>query len=131
MEKYIKLGEKASSFYDPTTRFAIANGQVKVVTNAVLKSPRIKRFLKGGGLMLTTKEEYNEYMASIKPEKEQVVKAEVEVEKKPFEEMTIKELHEYIKNSGWEQEDIDAGLEIKKKADIIEFIETTEIEYEE
>lgn len=131
MEKYLKLGEKASSFYDPTSRFGIVNQEVKVVTNAVLKSPRVKRFLKGGGLTFATKEEYNEYTASMAPAMKEKVVVEEKVEKKTLKDMTIAELQEHIKVSGWEQEDIDKGLSIKKKDDIIEFIEITEIEYEE
>lgn len=141
MEKYIALGEKASTFFDPVTKLNLVGNEIKPIVQAFLKSPRVKRFLKGGGLTLVGKEEYKEYLASQKEGK--VKKAQTEgddedddegddegTEKKAFENMSIKQLKTHIEKSGWEKEDIEAGLELTKKAELIEYIKKTETSYE-
>lgn len=135
MAKYLKLGEKATSFYDPTTKFLLTNNQVKEVLPFQLKSPRLKRFLQGGGLVFATKEEFKEFQASSEKPKpvekvEEKVEEKTEPTKKPLEEMTKAELYDHIKASGWEKEDVDAGLAIDKKADLLEYVKTTESAYE-
>lgn len=142
-EKYLKLGDKATSFFDPATRWGISGSKVKPILPAQLKSPRIKRFVTGGGLVYATKEEYKEYLAlveknkkpesPVKTEKKEKETEDKKTEDKPKElsEMTKKELFEYIENSGWDQEDIDEGLALSKKEEILNFIQETEAEYEE
>jgi hypothetical protein len=134
-EKFLKLGEKATSFYDPTTRWGIAGNKIVPILPAQLKSPRIKRFISGGGLTYATKEEYKEYLASLsKPiKKEEEVKEETKKEEtKPTDinQMTKAQLYDYIKESGWDQEDIDEGLALTKKEEILNFIQETEANYE-
>lgn len=133
-EKYIKLGEKATSFFDPTTRWGIFGEQIKPIPSAFLKSPRLKRFVSGGGLVIVSKEEYKEYLASLeeKPVKKEVKKEEVKKEEpKELTDMTKKELYAYIENSGWDEEDIQKGKEISLKEELLNFITETEAQYEE
>lgn len=133
MQKYLKLGEKASSFFDPITRLKLINNMVIEALPIQLKSPRVKRFIQGGGLSYATKEEYNEYQATLsKP-----VKAKTKVEKveepkeKGLNDMTKAEIYDYIKNSGWDAEDIETGLAIDKKSDLLDFVKNTEAAYED
>ena len=135
MEKYIALGEKATTFYDPQIKFGLVLGEIKPILPGQLKSPRVRRFLKGGGLTLVGKEEYKEYLASIQiPTKTEEVKVDTEETKdKPERDltsMTVNQLKDLIKNSGWDSDDIEEGLAKSKKADLIEFIEETELAYE-
>jgi hypothetical protein len=132
MEKYITLGEKATTFFDPDTKINLVGKEVKKVLAAQLKSPRVKRFLKGGGLVLVGKEEYKEYLASIEKSKVTLKNEEEDTKaEKTLQEMSIKELKAHIEKSGWEQKDIDDGLQLVKKADLIEFIEQTSASYED
>jgi len=48
--KYVKLGEKASMFYDPTTKLKVVPGQVVELSNDNLRSKRIIRAIKAGHL---------------------------------------------------------------------------------
>lgn len=130
MEKYIKLGEKASSFFDPITRFGISGKQVKEIFPSQLKNPRIKRFIQGGGLVYATKEEFKEYEASLKNQAVPVkTKVEAETPKKDLEGMTKNELYDYVKKSGWEESDIETALAIEKKSDLLSYIKETESLY--
>ncbi len=133
-EKYLKLGEKSNSFFDPQTGFGLAKGEIKGIVPAYLKSPRIRRFLKGGGLQYASKEEYNEYVAK-STAKTQVKKTKTleveETEKLELEDMTKKQLIVHIEGLGWHEDDIEEAKSKKTKAEIIEFIKETESEYEE
>lgn len=50
MAKYVKLGEKASSFYDPSTGFKVSGDKVKEVTKEMQVSKKFKKAIKGGHL---------------------------------------------------------------------------------
>ena len=156
--KYIKLGEKANSFYDPTTGLSLVPGEVKEVPNTFLTTMRARRFLKGGGIYISSKEEFVEFeekkkmtfkklaekkaeneKAKKKKEKEEAKKKEEEKkEEEPgplkFEDMTKAALIEMIKEKDWEEEDIKKAKEIEasgKKADLIAFIKETDKLYED
>ena len=55
--KIVKLGEKASFFFDPTTRIQISVGEVVELTKASQYSKKIKKALNGGHLVQTSEEE--------------------------------------------------------------------------
>lgn len=129
-EKYLKLGENASSFYDPQTGFGLVPGEVKPIVPAYLKVARIRRFLKGGGLTYASKEEYNEYLASLKAKTKPKIK-ETEKPDNDLGSMKLSELKEYVSDLGWDSEDIEKAQEFTKKADLISFIEETEAQYGE
>lgn len=60
--KYLKLGPKASSFYDMSTGLHIVEGEVIAVNEAYLsKGRRTARALQGGHIAYATAEEYNLY----------------------------------------------------------------------
>lgn len=65
MGKYIKLGEKARSFADPTTLFRISGKQVKEVTAAVERSKKFMQAKKKGHLETATAEEYENFQKGI------------------------------------------------------------------
>lgn len=46
--KYLKLGEKATQFYDPKTGLHILKGDVKEVEDSVLSSEKVASAIKGG-----------------------------------------------------------------------------------
>ncbi len=62
MAKYVKLGEKASSFFDPFSRLTLAGKQEVVLLDAkALKSNRVKSALKGGHLSYASESEFAEF----------------------------------------------------------------------
>lgn len=62
MAKYIKLGNKASIFYDPTTKVKVLKGQVVELKNRERFSKKILTAIAGGHLVSTNKEQYNDYL---------------------------------------------------------------------
>ena len=133
-EKYVKLGEKANSFFDPQTGFSLVPGEIKLVPNSYLRTQRARRFLKGGGITYSSKEEYNEYQDSLRIIPAYKVEAKA-VDKEenpevPLDEMTKASLIEHVEKSGWDQADIDEAKSIKKKAELLDFIKETEKLYE-
>jgi len=128
MSRYLKLGEKSNSFYDPQTGFGLSGNEIKEITPAFLRSPRIARFLKGGGLQHAHKEEYNEYMASLKGE---VITESPEKSEDELEDMTVAELKNYVTDLKWEEEDVEKAQSIKRKSELIDFIRKTEALYEQ
>lgn len=129
IKRYVKLGESANSFYDPQTGLSLIPGEIKEVLPIWLQSPRVKRFLKGGGLSNSSKEEYNEYLNSLKSPKEAEVENEV-TEENPLKQKTMAELKEYVTTLNWSDEDVEAAQEFKKKSQLLTFIEETEAQYE-
>ena len=51
--KKVRLGKKAESFFDPTTRLQVLKGQVVTLERKHLKSKRVKSALAGGHLEYT------------------------------------------------------------------------------
>ncbi len=137
-EKYVKLGEKANSFYDPSTGLSLVPNEVKEVPGSFLRSQRTRRFLKGGGIAYASKEEFNEYQAKLKPQVKKLAGDPGEpkgITKTPepsidLGELTKAGLIEHIEEQGWDEEDVAKAKAIKKKADLIEFIQDTEAQYE-
>lgn len=62
MAKYIKLGEKAEIFFDPTTRTKVLKGQIIKLEDKQKFSKKIAAAIGGGHLVYSTKEAYNDYM---------------------------------------------------------------------
>lgn len=59
MPKYIKLGKKAESFYDPTSKTKVLKGRVVELNNSNKFSKRIQAALRGGHLEYATEEEFS------------------------------------------------------------------------
>ena len=51
---FLKLGDKANSFFDPFTNLSLAVGEVKEVEKRVSNSPKVKRAIQGGHITFTT-----------------------------------------------------------------------------
>ena len=61
--KYLKLGESALSFSDPTTRVNLVNqDQVVEVNNTQAQSKKIKSAIKGGHLQLVTENDFDKWV---------------------------------------------------------------------
>jgi hypothetical protein len=58
MAKYVKLGDKAESFYDPFSKFSIVRKEVKELVGNSLKSNRVKSAIKGGHLVYASQVEF-------------------------------------------------------------------------
>jgi len=48
--KHVKLGEKASMFYDPTTKLKVVPGKAVELSNDNIRSKRVIRAIKSGHL---------------------------------------------------------------------------------
>lgn len=139
-EKYVKLGEKANSFYDPATGLTLIPGEIKQVPNAFLRTQRTRRFLKGAGIVYASKEEFNEYQEKLNPPEvkykttekleEEVVEEKPKTRKEELEELTKAALLEQVESSSWEEGDVEKAKSFKKKAELIDFIVETEKLYE-
>lgn len=64
MAKYAKLGDKATSFSDPTSRLVLKNKDVVELSAKHLSSKRVKKAINGGHLSLTDKEEYEDFLSA-------------------------------------------------------------------
>lgn len=145
--KIVKLGEKANSFYDPTTGLTLIPNEVKEVPNSFLRSQRARRFLKGGGIAYASKDELIEWQEAQKAKvkkmnfnqssvdlsnkvKESEKTDEPDTEVEELKKMTKAALIDYVKGLDWTEDDVEEAKSITKKADLIEFIRETEEEYE-
>lgn len=130
IKRYLKLGESANSFYDPQTGLSLIPGEIKEILPAWLQAARVKRFLKGGGLLHSSKEEYNQYLNSLKKPKVVEESEEDGVDENPLKGKTLAELKEHVTTLNWSDEDVEAAQEMKKKSQLLTFIEETEAQYE-
>ena len=62
MAIYVKLGEKAESFYDPTTGTLVSKHEVVILTDKAKFSNKIKKAIAGGHLVSATKQDYEDYI---------------------------------------------------------------------
>ena len=77
--QYVKLGEKASMFYDPTTEVKVLPGQAVGVTNREKESKKFKRAIGAGHLERISKEEADELnLATVEANEKAKAKAENE-----------------------------------------------------
>lgn len=83
-KKYVKLGPLAGGFADPFSRFKILRNQVKeLATPQERASGRIKAAIRGGHLVIASERDYEEYLETLKSEKEKAADEKVEKEKEP------------------------------------------------
>jgi len=64
MAKYVKLGEQALSFADPTTGFKIRQGEVKEYSNKEALSKKFAHALKKGHLEKADADDFEEFQTS-------------------------------------------------------------------
>lgn len=82
MANYVKLGEKASMFYDPVTQTKILPGQVIKISGRDKFSKKISTAIKGGHLDKVEQSEYKAYMESLGKAENNSTGAEDKEEKK-------------------------------------------------
>lgn len=58
--KFVKLGEKANSFYDPSTGFKLSKNQVGELTTEMQVSRKIKNALKNGHIEIAEEGEFED-----------------------------------------------------------------------
>ncbi len=132
MAKYIKLGEKAEIFFDPTTRTKVLKGQIIKLEDKQKFSKKISAAIGGGHLVYSTKEAYNDYMEDLASkddtkvfQKEEDNWLEAWVEANELSEKTLKPLkHEKLVELAkhFESEFSDEDLKDSTKAELIEEI---------
>lgn len=118
--KYLKLGEKATMFYDPASRVLIRGTEV-VAVKAVQKTKKLAQALSQGHISWATEEDYNEFLGTKgkakefeKPENRLETKEEL-TEKDPLYDMEEEEFEAMVKDSGFETKDQKAILKAKDK----------------
>jgi len=134
--KYLKLGEKASMFFDPFT-------QIKVISNQVLaidrmpKSKKISVALGAGHLVLATESEYNAYLKKVGKTVEDAPPMEIVIPKKadPIKDellgMTREEFVAHVKGQGFQKKDTKAVLDIEDPEEAVKEFRRIEKTYEE
>lgn len=74
--EYLKLGETASIFFDPTTKLLIRANEV-VALSSLPKSKKIGLAKRSGHITSATKEEYEKFLATLPAEKAEKFKVTV------------------------------------------------------
>lgn len=130
-KKYVKLGEKASSYFDPTTRMQVAPGEAVEIELKHRQSKRFVRALKSGHLDYVDSDEVNELTVvnakaeSKKVEKETNWKDEVEMTEKGLMALKLAQLKELALDKikadpDWDMTEAEIGESTKKE--LVEFI---------
>ena len=142
---YYKLGENASIFYDPTTRFLIRGKEV-IAVKELPKSKKVNKAKLNGHIVPATRNEYLNYLGTTPPAEKETqetpepepteplvlkkypekpskkLKAAVEGLKEKL--TTLKEVAEYYRGTGWTDEDCDALLTLPADAPIEDILFT-------
>ena len=63
---FLKLGEHASMFFDPTSMVKILPGQVVAVNAKQQQSKKLKKAKNAGHVIVATADEYEDYLAGVK-----------------------------------------------------------------
>jgi hypothetical protein len=126
MAKFVKLGEQASVYSDPTSNLLVIGKDVIKLNPKQETSKRVKKALSGGHLIHATEDEYKKF-----------VKGELATEKetgkvvKKLEEMDIDELQEWVKTeSGWEKVDKKKLMDITDASEALALIQKINKDYE-
>ena len=120
MTRYLKLGPKASSFYDPVTKITLTSG--KVIEKPKKKSYFIKKALEGGHIKIASREEF---IASTKG-------IEVKTSKtQPEDELLEKSAEEILAEYQWlDEEDLTKAQSFGDNVPaLVEYIRKIEKEY--
>jgi len=95
MAKYLKLGSKASTFFDPYSRLNISGNEVVELNPKQIKSDFVKKSLAGGHLSVATEAEFLKFKGIDKiPEKPKEKK-----EPGKFDDLTEEELQKYYEDN--------------------------------
>ena len=122
--KYLKLGEKAESFFDPSTSLKLSKGKVVRMTQEMKISNRVKKALKGGHIEYATEEDFDKTVMDLDVQaddvnqEEEVVYTESNLKGKGKEAL----INILLNLSGDEEERTEKELSALTKAEIIEEI---------
>lgn len=146
MAHYVKLGGKASIFFDPSTGLKVTGKKIVKITGNGKFSKKIDQAIKGGHLEKVSKTEYEEYLESLEVTDVQTVKAKNSTEEEEddvnswvenYEDFSEKAL-KALKNDQLVALAIHLGSEIEedeltkmKKAELVEEIQNLVEEEEE
>jgi len=131
-KKYLKLGEKASVFHDPSTGVLIRNHEVVEVTSNKMKSKKIQTALRNGHISPATVSEFEIYhgLRDAEVEKPAVDETEVDEERK---EMLMKlskaKVLTWMETEGFDDNDITEAESIQDKEARVNFILKAEEAY--
>jgi hypothetical protein len=144
---YLKLGEKASSFYDSTSKLLIRGLEV-VALPSMPKSKKVTVARNGGHIVIATKTDYLNYISTTKGAVVEEEKVTVEIEEeapklnlikvpkslKKGEQAelnrlleglkTLDEVAEHFKLGGWDDSDVESLLTLPADSPIADVIYT-------
>lgn len=118
--KYLKLGEKASIFFDPTTRLLIRGKEV-IALKAIQKSKKLSTALNQGHVVNATEEDFNNWIDGVETE----VKALEEGHIDPLSELSEADFKKTVKESGFTATDQKFILKAENKVKAYRDIEKT------
>lgn len=123
MAKYVRLGAKAESFYDPTTKTKVLKNQVVKLEGMGKFSKKITAALAGGHLVNCSEEDYKDFLsdsgAKPEPKNQKDWKEEFDItDEKALEGLTKAKLIELAKYHETETED--AELNTMNKRELVE-----------
>lgn len=117
MAKYVKLGIKAECFYDAIANLKALKNEVYKLTPKQEVSPKIRRAIQTGHLVLSTEKEFN---AASAPAAEKAKPTK-------YDDMTKSELVEYLKeNFQVDETEVEEFEKKKKKEMILELVDLEE-----
>jgi hypothetical protein len=129
--KYLKLGEKASSFFDPNTQVLIRGNEV-VAFERIPQSKKLTVALAQGHVVRATVEDYETYTKGGAGTKE------VKIEKKPTApvvderlDMNEEEFDAYVEKSGFLNKDKNKVLNAKTREQAITLYDEINKKYED
>lgn len=125
MAKIVKLGDKASFFFDPTSKTQLSPGEVMELSKRQMLSKKVKKALQGGHLVLTGKEELEAFKNGTKlevNEENNWLESFDPTDAKAVSKLKVEELKELIKYTSDEEYDEDY-FEDMKKADLLAELE--------
>ena len=124
--KYLKLGEKASMFFDPGTQVMIRNNEV-VAFERIPQSKKLSLAIAQGHVLRATEEDYNLFKEGKAPEKV------IEIPKPVVDErldMSAEEWAAYVEKSGFLKKDKSKILAANTRAVAIEIYDQINKTYE-
>jgi hypothetical protein len=123
--KYLKLGEKATIFFDPTTRILIRGTEI-IAAKAFQKSKKLALALTQGHIAWATEEEYNAFKETGSVGKD-IAKPQNKLtgDHDELEDLTPEEFKKMVKDSGFSAADQKAIMKSDDKVKTYREIETT------
>ena len=127
MAKYLKLGEKAGMFFDPTSQVLIRGSEV-VKVERLMKTKKLVVALNQGHVINATEEEYTNFLNG-GPVKPPVVETP-EITEAGLSEMTDAEFKAKVKKFGFVKKDKDAIFAIEDREEAIKLFKELSLKYE-